>query len=129
MALHRSGLMMASEEIDWLIKRCGKSNGEFLTFEEFVVLVKHWNEYNHEYLESRCILQEMNHEDEEDMTSSSEEGRSSLNRVGVSGKVIRDMSLIDDGGGDLGSPHITPLSTSLPKQGLASQILWTKYKV
>jgi hypothetical protein len=48
MALHRSGLMMDPDEVDWLVDQCGKTHTS-LTFDEFVGLVKHWNEFNHKY--------------------------------------------------------------------------------
>lgn len=49
MALHRSGLMMCPEEVEWLVNQCGKTTHTSLTFNEFVELVHHWNEFNHQY--------------------------------------------------------------------------------
>lgn len=53
MALHRSGLMVDEEEIEWLVQRCGKTTHTSLNFDEFVELAKHWNDFNHQYEASR----------------------------------------------------------------------------
>lgn len=49
MALHRSGLMVGEDEIEWLVGRCGKTTHTSLTFDEFAELAQHWNDFNHQY--------------------------------------------------------------------------------
>lgn len=196
MALHRSGLMMDPDEIKWLVSRFSKDGDkDYLTFEEFVLLVQHWNQYNHEYLSSRRVSNEIEEEGSKDSAGVGEEGGfmecllqddskfiSSATGRSVSGSlsggvssrllssnhhqtnlsnkpssdkgvkypgVVARPNKVDDeeegaprdpGHGLLASltPSLSSSSSSLvsvspknnkDKSSLASQILWTKYKV
>jgi hypothetical protein len=152
MALHRSGLMMDPSEIDWLVKRCGK-DGERLTFDEFVVLVQHWNEFNHEYLsmvaneQVETILIDGSGSNiisgggggggaSSGMSMSGGVGHNGSTKGGkstasVSGSGMRIVTHGSSSSSSSSSHHDSPSPshTSPKPKDLVSQILFTKYKV